>query len=252
MNPEEDPEARIRQLENSAAQYGAVELGAGQSGHEGPAPTAPLPPPVYGSPPAYGSPPPYGAPPAHGDPYAAPFGVSYAQGPSKGAPMGLIFGLIAVVVLIIFGTVGVIVWSAMSRVETVMTEPEGSDVAGGGGTVVDEPSGVWPTDIIPSGIPGLPDDEEVVTAAPGAPLSVAGVDEVKTVACNENAVNVSGVNNNITITGHCVSVSVSGVENVVVVDSAETIGASGFDNRVIYRSGAPLINATGSNVVAQG
>jgi hypothetical protein len=251
MNAEEDPEARIRQLENSAAQYGAVELGAGQPGHEGPAPTAPLPPPVYGSPPAYDSPPAYGAPPAYGDPYAVPFGTSFAPGPSKGAPIGLVFGVLAVVALIVLGIGGVIAWNVMSAVETVTTLPEDSDVAGGGGSV-DEPSGVWPTDIIPSGIPGLPDGEEVVTAAPGAPLSVAGVDEVKTVACNENTVSVSGVNNNITITGHCISVSVSGVENVVVVDSAETIGASGFDNRVIYRSGAPQINATGSNVVAAG
>jgi hypothetical protein len=65
-------------------------------------------------------------------------------------------------------------------------------------------------------------------------------------------VTVSGVNNTVTITGHCVSLTVSGVENVVTVDAADTIGASGFDNEVIYHSGAPQINATGSNVVSQG
>jgi Protein of unknown function (DUF3060) len=45
---------------------------------------------------------------------------------------------------------------------------------------------------------------------------------------------------------------VSGVENVVTIDSADTIGASGFDNQVIYRSGSPEIASGGSNIVEQG
>jgi hypothetical protein len=46
---------------------------------------------------------------------------------------------------------------------------------------------------------------------------------------------------------------VSGIGNVVTVDSADTIGASGFDNQVTYHSGAPQISNSGSsNVVQQG
>jgi hypothetical protein len=57
MDPQDDPEARIRQLEQQSADYGAVELGADQySGTQGPTPTTPLPPPAYGTPPpTYGA-----------------------------------------------------------------------------------------------------------------------------------------------------------------------------------------------------
>ena len=63
---------------------------------------------------------------------------------------------------------------------------------------------------------------------------------------------VSGVNNTVTLTGHCLSVTVSGVDNKVTIDSADKIGASGFDNNVIYLSGEPQIDATGSNTVTRG
>ena len=63
---------------------------------------------------------------------------------------------------------------------------------------------------------------------------------------------ISGIRNTVNITGHCVKVSVSGIENIITVDIADTIGASGFDNRVTYHSGSPQIDATGSNVVEHG
>jgi Protein of unknown function (DUF3060) len=98
-----------------------------------------------------------------------------------------------------------------------------------------------------------PPKREVLQALPGVPLSVAGVDAVKTVVCNEGMVNVSGVSSEITITGHCVSVNVSGVENRVTLENADTITASGFNNRVTYRAGDPQINNSGGdNVVERG
>jgi hypothetical protein len=46
---------------------------------------------------------------------------------------------------------------------------------------------------------------------------------------------------------------VSGVQNSVTVEAVDSIAASGFDNKVTYRSGAPKIsNSGGSNVVQQG
>lgn len=87
----------------------------------------------------------------------------------------------------------------------------------------------------------------------GARLSIAGVNENRTIACNENIVSVSGVSNTVTITGHCASLSVSGVQNAVTIEAVESITASGFNNKVTYHSGAPKISNSGdSNVVTQG
>ena len=56
-----------------------------------------------------------------------------------------------------------------------------------------------------------------------------------------------------TLTGHCGSVTVSGLNNVVTVYAAETIEATGLNNKVTYHSGSPKINKTGSgNTVEQG
>jgi hypothetical protein len=257
MTSPDDPEERIRQLEQSAASYGAVELGA-EHAREGVNPTSPLPPPAYGSPPpppygapppAYGAPPQYGSPPSYGDPYQPPFGTHYTQVQKKGAPVGLIVGLLAVVFIVIFGGIAAFVWNVSSTVEKV---------AGGGGSV-DRPGGARtgspPTIVLPSipQIPGLPGGSEATeTATPDGEFSVAGIDGVKTVVCNESNISVSGVNNTVTLTGHCLSVTVSGVDNRVTVDSADTIGASGFDNEVVYLSGDPEINNSGSNTVSRG
>ncbi len=227
MYPQDDPEERIRQLEQMRSGPGAVELGSPQPGQ----PTQ-LPPPAYPNP--YGASP-YGAP---------PFGVSYPQGPRNGAPVGLIFGIIAVGVLAVFGVVGAIVWNMST--ETPAT------VAGGGG-LLDPGAAVDVPDVdIPAVEPMLPGNESVVTAPPGGKLSVAGVDGMKTVECDDSEINVSGVNNTVTITGHCAMVTVSGVENQVSLDSADAITVSGFDNGVIYHFGEPEIDVSSRNSVAQG
>jgi len=92
----------------------------------------------------------------------------------------------------------------------------------------------------------------VTTAPSGGQISVAGVGESKTIACNDSHVSVSGVSNTVTITGHCVNVTVSGMQNHVTLDTTDQINASGFDNVVTYHSGSPDINSGGSNVVQQG
>jgi len=256
MSAQDDPEERIRQLEQSAASYGAVELGADQYS-SGPTadPTAQLPPPVYGNrPPTYGAPPAYGAPPVYGDTYAAPpFGVAYPQVTKKSAPVGLIFGLIAVFVVVIFGAVGVVMWRAMGTGGSISTEQGGETIYGRPDGSFDEP-GIPAVPSFPNvpGFPGFPDEGSESAPAGGA-FSVSGIDENKTVACNDARITISGVNNTVFLTGHCVSVTVSGVENNVTIDNADVISASGFDNRVIYRSGDPKIdNFGGSNIVERG
>jgi len=255
MTSPEDPEERIRQLEQSAAAYGARELGADQPRYAEGVPPSSLPPPAYGPPqPGYAPPPSYGAPPPppyggqqpYGDPYQPPFGTQYTPIPKKGgAPVGLIVGLIAVVLIVVFGGIAALVWNVSSTV---------GEVAGGGGSV-DRPGTATfspPSISIPSiVIPTIPSTAEQ-KPTPGEQFSVAGIDETKTVPCNEADINVSGVNNTVTLTGHCRSVSVSGVENKVTIDSADTIGASGFDNQIVYLSGDPKIDASGSNTVTRG
>ena len=261
MTSPEDPEERIRQLEQSAATYGARELGTDQPQYnDGVNPSSQLPPPAYGTPPpAYGSPPSYGQQPygqpnygqqPYGDPYQPPFGTHFTPVQKKSSvPVALIIGLIAVV-FVIFGGIALVVWNVSSTIEE-------SGVAGGGGSV-DNPSGtrtfVPPTITFPS-IPdmtGAPSDDTEQTATPAAPASVSGIDGTKKVVCEGGDVNISGVNNTITITGNCGTISVSGVENKITVDTADAIGASGFDNEITYLSGDPKIDNTGSNTVKRG
>jgi hypothetical protein len=54
------------------------------------------------------------------------------------------------------------------------------------------------------------------------------------------------------ITGHCTHVQVSGMNNIVTIDAADTIDASGMDNKVTYRGGSPKITKSGfDNTVEQ-
>ncbi|WP_082973946.1 DUF3060 domain-containing protein [Mycobacterium sp. E740] len=240
MNPEDDPEARIRQLEQPLADYGAVELGANDPAG-GTQQTAALPPPVYGPP--YQQQSPYSAP---------PFGVSFPPGPTKkGAPFGLIFGLIGAVAALVVAGVGVIVWSSMSSTpDRITTRPGFPDVNGdsprqGGVTI-------GPSRNAPTALPTQDRPPKVAEAPAGGQYSVSGVEKTETVECNGSNISVSGVNNTVTLLGHCLSVTVSGVDNRVTIDSTDTIGASGFDNEVVYHSGDPRIDATSRNTVTQG
>jgi hypothetical protein len=87
----------------------------------------------------------------------------------------------------------------------------------------------------------------------GVPIDISGIDQNKTVACNDNAVTISGIDNTIVLTGHCASVTVSGMKNSITVDSSDAIDASGMNNHVTYHSGTPKVSNSGvGNEVAQG
>jgi hypothetical protein len=274
VNAEDDPEARIRALEQPLSdQARASELGVRQADGDAaylPPPTAPYSPPDYSTPAygtqqpwgtqPYGTQQPYGAQPYETQQYGAqPYGTQYGAPPkvSGGIPW-VVFGMIAVV----FITIAAGAMIVMTRM-TGVTAPDDSSVSSGGGSVdisiPSEPSipSVEVPDapsmpVIPAP-PGFPDaDPNVVVGAPGQTVTISGIDENKTVTCNDATVSVSGIRNTVTITGHCVDVLVSGIENDIKVDAADSISASGFDNKVTYFSGAPQIDADGSNSVQLG
>jgi len=255
MSSPEDPEERIRQLEQRAAD-GMVELGATHT----PAYSDPsLPPPVYPPTPPLSGPfsdTSYANP--YDNPYPPPFGTQFPEVPKKGVSFGLIFGLIfGVVILATIGGVAAVVWNVMSNTsETIRPD---ADRANGGsygipGVRIPEVPEIpaMPTIQIPEMPTVLPRVPSAPTATPGGQLSIAGVDKHETVACNDAHINVSGVNNTVELTGHCASLTVSGVNNRVTVENTDKIGASGFDNVIVYKSGEPVIEATDSNSVQPG
>jgi hypothetical protein len=251
MSSPDDPEERIRQLEQQAANYGAVELGSPGNAGAPPPPTAPLPPPVYGD--QQIPVPPYNDP-YQGNPYQPPFGTQYTPVQKKGAPVGLISVMIAVVVIAVFGGIGAIVWNVVSATNTVTSNMPSFSTGFPDAPTYSPPSVNIPTPAIPSmpAIPGMPGDDSAQAGSPGELLSIAGINNNKTVACNDAKVNISGVDNTVNLTGHCLSVTVSGVDNHVTIEASDTISASGFDNQVIYKTGDPQIDASGSNQVQRG
>ncbi|MGA5542560.1 DUF3060 domain-containing protein [Mycobacterium sp. NPDC051198] len=234
MDPKDDPEARIRELERpltDAAQ--ASELGIGKAaGPSGPPPTQPwtnaFPPPPPGPPAPWPGYEPYPAPPP-------------PRRTSGATPFFILFG--ALTVILVAG--GIAATVMFSNTDTRTTDAADTD------TVTDSQS----TTIRQTTINGVPVPGSVApTEVPaGETVIVSGIKEHRTVECRENTVIVSGIENEIEILGHCIAVTVSGVENVITVESVETIGVSGFDNRVTYRSGEPEVSKSGqSNVVEAG
>ncbi|MGE2715231.1 DUF3060 domain-containing protein [Mycolicibacterium litorale] len=209
MDPQDDPEARIRDLERPLADRAQTsELG-----------TQPYPYPPQSYP-------------------AAP------QPPSKGPSQAGVIVLVSVVLLLLLFGAGVAIYFAKLAPDDGVTAGRPT-IAGGGGAL--DPTEEPPIAILPGG-----DDGAVEQAPPGGQLSVSGVEGDKRVVCDDSAISVSGVSNTVTITGHCVSVTVSGVSNEVVVENADRISASGFENRVTFRSGDPQIDNFGDNVVERG
>lgn len=236
MEPHGDPEARIRDLERPLAdQAGASELG-----------TQPYTQPYSEAPPtpttAYA--PPYGqqyGTPQYGSPYyAAPQRVVRKR--SHTAALWLI--PLVVVAFVGAGIAGVVLYANLGSPDSFTPNPA-PPISGGGGAL-DTPR--------PPGVDKSPNPtEETAVAEAGDVISIGGVEQNETIVCDQGSVNVSGVNNTIEIQGSCAAVTVSGVENIVTVDAATTISASGFDNRVRYRSGAPEITKSGTgNTVEQG
>jgi DUF3060 family protein len=217
MEPQDDPEERIRELERSLADAAhASELGSSQSAGQAypPGPTSPPPP----------------SPWAYGGPFAGP-----PPKPPSGNRMWWILGtVIAIGVVALAGGIAAFVAHELSGIRPIITSPP----------TISAPSATRTQTSIPSTSP---------TPPPGGKLSVSGIGENRTITCNDSIVDVGGVSNTVMITGHCSSLTVSGVQNSVTVEAVDTIDASGFNNKVTYHSGTPTItNFGGSNVVQQG
>jgi hypothetical protein len=220
MKSEDDPEERIRQLEQPLADAArASEASANPSpGKWAPPSGPPMPPP------------------------AMPYSGSYQSPPVGPRRQGR--GLWILLALFVIGMIalpiGIFVFSAHQVTRGGLT------------TLVPAPSisSMTPT---PSGaLPGTTAPSSSATTAPaGQTITVSGISEVRTIACNGGTVNVSGITNNVTITGHCTSVNASGIQNQVTVDSADLIQASGSGNHITYHTGRPRVGNSGLNNVVQ-
>jgi hypothetical protein len=267
MNSQDDPEARIRDLERSLSdvasnsELGASsselgtstsELGAGQYGgsYGNPQGQQPPPPPPGYSPTGYPQPG-YSAPGYSTAPYAAPYTSPYPTTPRSTG--GFSWWWLVVATFVVGGVAvgaGVAVFGThlFSSGTSITSSPrDRPSISGGGGVLTNIPT---PPDV--SG--GITQEPQIqASTAPGGVVTIPGISVNKTIACNEGTVNISGMENTIVITGHCLSVNVSGIDNNVTVDSADSIVASGFNNKITFKTGSPEItNSGGDNVVEQG
>jgi hypothetical protein len=214
MKPEDDPEARIRELERSLAETARAseardtQTPGGYAYPPGQAVPRPLPPPGYGG----------------------TLGGTFPRSPS---PFRLwwIFAVVPVIGLIASGAITFYTAHQVSR---------------GGQVILSPTPSIGPTSAAPSarGTSGpIP--------SAGAKVSVSGIKENRTIACNDSVISVSGISNKVVITGHCASLTVSGVQNSITVDAVDTIEASGFNNQVTYHTGSPTIDRSGEQNVVQ-
>lgn len=220
MEPDDDPEKRIPDLERPLADSArSSELG-------GPPPGGlPYPPPPPGPvPPAPAS---YNAPPAYS--YGGPRYQGTPPKSSGGNRMWWIVGTIIVAgVLALTGGIAAFAGHQFSRVRSIIASstPSTAQVTTAPGTSLPQ----W-----------------------GGQLTITGVRQNRTITCNDSTVAVSGISNTVVLTGHCASLKVSGMKNVVTVDAVDAVDASGINNKVTFHSGSPQISNSGSgNTVQQG
>lgn len=236
MEPHDDPEARIRDLERPLAESARTsELGTQPYG-AGPHPTRP-----YADP--------YPPPPAVG------YGTPYPPPPPPHMPSRHRGGwLIAVAVMVAGGAAavaGVLAFTNMvSDVASVFDPGDNSPTAAPSINIEIPP--MW-TSVPDVSVPGTDSPSGPTVVAPGEQVNISGVGEQRTVICEAGMVNVSGVDNNVQITGSCLALSVSGVRNTIIVESSDGIGVSGFDNKVSYRTSDPKITQSGTgNLIERG
>jgi Protein of unknown function (DUF3060) len=237
MNSQDDPEERIRDLERPLADTArASEAGGTQP--PGGYPYAP----GAGAPP----PPPPPGPWTYGGPLSGPPPRS-----SSGNRTWWILGTVIVVGFIaLAGGIAAFAAHQLSGVRSMITSPP--TVSG----TFSPPTSATTTPRSPAPTTTRtkkPTPSSSTTPPPGGELSVSGINENRTITCNDSVVSVSGVSNTVVISGHCASLTVSGVQNAITVDAVDSVDASGFNNKVTYHSGNPKIsNAGGGNVVQQG
>jgi Protein of unknown function (DUF3060) len=219
MKPEDDPEARIRELERPLAETArASEVRSNQTPGSYPYPPGP---PVL--------------PPAPTSSYGGPFPGTSPRLPSRTRLLWVLLPFF------VFGAVALVSYNA--------------DRHSRGGLVIPSPTSAAPSAGVTQ--PAAPAPSTPLSPAPGAPagakLSISGIKENRTIACNQSAVSVSGISNKVVITGHCASLNVSGVQNSITVDTVDSIDASGFNNQITYHTGSPTIENSGEqNIVQQG
>ncbi|BBY73454.1 hypothetical protein MPRF_03530 [Mycolicibacterium parafortuitum] len=231
MEPDGDPEARIRDLERPLADRArANELGTQPYRPDSTPPTYryvppsesqgtyPVPPPL---PPVSEYPSPY---------YAAPQHVVHKK---HSVAVWLI--PVALLVCVVTAAIGIAVYFNT-----------GSPAVSG----FPPPAPPAPPPQVPSPIDAT---EQVITAGAGGLVSIGGVGKTQTIVCDQGTVSISGVDNTIEVAGHCALVNVSGVENHITVESSDVLNASGFDNRITFRDGDPEITTSGAgNVIERG
>jgi len=240
MKSEDDPEARIRELEQPLAD-------AARTSETGVTPppgkwTAPPPPRSYTAPPG---------PPMQ--PLPLPYGGSF-PGPS---PSGInsrsnrtwwilaavfVIGMIALPAAIFLFTAHQVSRSGLPTMFPTPIIPSNSPTPPGGMTQT------------PAAGPSSSSTSEPPAPAPASDnLIISGINKTQTVTCNANAVNVSGISNKVVIKGLCKSLHVSGVQNVITIDAVGIIEVSGFSNQITYHGGSPSIDKSGDgNVVQKG
>ena len=199
MDPKDDPEARIRELERSLNEQartselggGGSELGGGQADYVEPPPAPPpgaYTAPYTAAPGAYGSnhpPPPgtYGTPyPQSGSFGGTPFGP-VVRSSSAGFRVGwLVFALMSVVGLAIAGAIFAVFYTTSRSIPDLPTF--GND----GNITVKPPSiTVAPPSITVGQVPGPTAGSSVPTVAPGGTVSVSGANNAETVVCDGGA-----------------------------------------------------------------
>jgi hypothetical protein len=239
MKSEDDPEARIRELEQPLADAArASEGGANQSPGKWAPPSGPPAPPPSGLP----------APQAPGPPFSPlpplPYNDAFSSPPrrSQGRILWIaiavfVMGMIALPIGIFLFTAHQVSRSGLPSMFPIPSFP----------SINPAPSGTMPH------TPGAGPSTSATTAPAGENIIVSGISEIRTIACNGGNVSVSGITNNVVITGHCARVLVSGIQNHVTVEAADTIQASGSGNQVTYHAGSPTIANSGiNNVVKKG
>jgi hypothetical protein len=239
MKSEDDPEARIRELEQPLAE-------AARASEAGENP----PPSKWAPPPGAAMPPPPGPPM---QPLPLPYGGSF-PGPS---PSGInsrsnrtwwilaavfVIGMIALPAAIFLFTAHQVSRSGLPTMFPTPIIPSNSPTPPGGMTQT------------PAAGPSSSSTSEPPAPAPASDnLIISGINKTQTVTCNANAVNVSGISNKVVIKGLCKSLHVSGVQNVITIDAVGIIEVSGFSNQITYHGGSPSIAKSGDgNVVQKG
>ncbi len=246
MKSEDDPEARIRELEQPLTDAArASEAAANQSPGKWAPPSGPPAPP--GGPPAAapsGPPTPSLSAPPFSPLPPLPYNDAFSSPPrrSQGRILWIaiaifVVGMIALPIGIFLFTAHQVSRSGLPSVFPIPSIP----------SLNPTPSGTMPH------TPGAAPSTSAANAPAGENITVSGISEVRTIACNGGSVSVSGITNNVVITGHCASVVVSGIQNQITVDAADAIQASGSENQITYHAGSPTIGNSGiGNVVHKG